>query len=154
MRFTALPLPLPLFAVLAALATGAPAAAQSTCTQPAGVAPIGSGTPGAGGLLQLSVEGAPVPGLPFAARVSGGAPGAFGLLVIGFTEDAFPLPQFGATLYVQGPFAVVMYLLDGAGEASGLTALEPVPPELCGICLLYTSPSPRDQRGSRMPSSA
>ena len=25
---------------------------------------------------------------------------------------------------------------------------------LSGICLLYTSPSPRDQRGSRMPSSA
>ena len=25
---------------------------------------------------------------------------------------------------------------------------------LVGICLLYTSPSPRDQRGSRMPSSA
>ena len=25
---------------------------------------------------------------------------------------------------------------------------------LCVICLLYTSPSPRDQRGSRMPSSA
>ena len=25
---------------------------------------------------------------------------------------------------------------------------------LLGICLLYTSPSPRDQRGSRMPSSA
>ena len=24
----------------------------------------------------------------------------------------------------------------------------------CIICLLYTSPSPRDQRGSRMPSSA
>ena len=24
----------------------------------------------------------------------------------------------------------------------------------CNICLLYTSPSPRDQRGSRMPSSA
>ena len=24
----------------------------------------------------------------------------------------------------------------------------------CGACLLYTSPSPRDQRGSRMPSSA
>ena len=24
----------------------------------------------------------------------------------------------------------------------------------CGNCLLYTSPSPRDQRGSRMPSSA
>ena len=26
--------------------------------------------------------------------------------------------------------------------------------ELSAICLLYTSPSPRDQRGSRMPSSA
>ena len=26
--------------------------------------------------------------------------------------------------------------------------------ERLGICLLYTSPSPRDQRGSRMPSSA
>ena len=26
--------------------------------------------------------------------------------------------------------------------------------EQCGCCLLYTSPSPRDQRGSRMPSSA
>ena len=25
---------------------------------------------------------------------------------------------------------------------------------LCSTCLLYTSPSPRDQRGSRMPSSA
>ena len=25
---------------------------------------------------------------------------------------------------------------------------------LCNACLLYTSPSPRDQRGSRMPSSA
>ena len=24
----------------------------------------------------------------------------------------------------------------------------------CNFCLLYTSPSPRDQRGSRMPSSA
>ena len=27
-------------------------------------------------------------------------------------------------------------------------------PYWCAICLLYTSPSPRDQRGSRMPSSA
>ena len=36
--------------------------------------------------------------------------------------------------------------------AAGLvrSAIEVVP----GACLLYTSPSPRDQRGSRMPSSA
>ena len=26
--------------------------------------------------------------------------------------------------------------------------------DICKACLLYTSPSPRDQRGSRMPSSA
>ena len=26
--------------------------------------------------------------------------------------------------------------------------------DLASVCLLYTSPSPRDQRGSRMPSSA
>ena len=26
--------------------------------------------------------------------------------------------------------------------------------KVCSACLLYTSPSPRDQRGSRMPSSA
>ena len=30
----------------------------------------------------------------------------------------------------------------------------PVAADLSGGCLLYTSPSPRDQRGSRMPSSA
>ena len=34
--------------------------------------------------------------------------------------------------------------IDGAGEIRLLTS----------VCLLYTSPSPRDQRGSRMPSSA
>ena len=31
---------------------------------------------------------------------------------------------------------------------------EPPTPHLCMICLLYTSPSPRDKRQSRMPSSA
>ena len=30
----------------------------------------------------------------------------------------------------------------------------PDPPHRLLLCLLYTSPSPRDQRGSRMPSSA
>ena len=43
----------------------------------------------------------------------------------------------------------------GYSEASinNLGALTGTPEELAG-CLLYTSPSPRDQRGSRMPSSA
>ena len=46
--------------------------------------------------------------------------------------------------------AIRLLLLTGcrAGEIVGLTWAEVKP------CLLYTSPSPRDQRGSRMPSSA
>ena len=39
----------------------------------------------------------------------------------------------------------------GKGRSALLTNLALLPPE---TCLLYTSPSPRDQRGSRMPSSA
>ena len=42
-----------------------------------------------------------------------------------------------------------------AGAGLDVYQNEPnVPQELLTICLLYTSPSPRDQRGSRMPSSA
>ena len=39
-------------------------------------------------------------------------------------------------------------------ETSGVRANVLTPGELLRACLLYTSPSPRDQRGSRMPSSA
>ena len=39
---------------------------------------------------------------------------------------------------------------DGGAGANGAGAGVPVAP----ICLLYTSPSPRDKRQSRMPSSA
>ena len=51
-------------------------------------------------------------------------------------------------------------LLINEATADTHTAKVPSTPEDCsigvlnGICLLYTSPSPRDQRGSRMPSSA
>ena len=47
-------------------------------------------------------------------------------------------------------FDLAQDLQDGIYRAEALCGL-------CGhdeICLLYTSPSPRDQRGSRMPSSA
>ena len=40
-----------------------------------------------------------------------------------------------------------------ATHARGLICLA-INEERCKTCLLYTSPSPRDQRGSRMPSSA
>ena len=49
----------------------------------------------------------------------------------------------------------------GDRGASGLTTIAQIrdpnllePSRGAGPCLLYTSPSPRDQRGSRMPSSA
>ena len=44
------------------------------------------------------------------------------------------------------PFAVSLGLQDGAVSLERFTEDT--------LCLLYTSPSPRDQRGSRMPSSA
>ena len=41
--------------------------------------------------------------------------------------------------------------IEGGDKDNAQAALKAAQPELC---LLYTSPSPRDQRGSRMPSSA
>ena len=53
-------------------------------------------------------------------------------------------------------FAVVLcslvLLLSGANPIAALG--EMITQVGTGTCLLYTSPSPRDQRGSRMPSSA
>ena len=43
-------------------------------------------------------------------------------------------------------------LLDGDGDNDDVTITNAG--TLINLCLLYTSPSPRDQRGSRMPSSA
>ena len=49
--------------------------------------------------------------------------------------------------------STVMHLAGGLyAPGSGKVRVAAMDP--CAICLLYTSPSPRDQRGSRMPSSA
>ena len=52
----------------------------------------------------------------------------------------------------------VVALGGGHGLGRVMSSLSLLGPRLTGIvtttCLLYTSPSPRDQRGSRMPSSA
>ena len=45
-------------------------------------------------------------------------------------------------------------VLDWQGQKITLLHAHPYPPMNQKLCLLYTSPSPRDQRGSRMPSSA
>ena len=49
--------------------------------------------------------------------------------------------------------AALQHLRLAAGAGSSETTRSPVPTYLWG-CLLYTSPSPRDKRQSRMPSSA
>ena len=47
------------------------------------------------------------------------------------------------------------FFVDGDDSAIGRLVNDKVfSVEVLGSCLLYTSPSPRDQRGSRMPSSA
>ena len=55
------------------------------------------------------------------------------------------------------PRGALVWLFAGAGAAGALAgtfALVSLDGDVLKTCLLYTSPSPRDQRGSRMPSSA
>ena len=47
-----------------------------------------------------------------------------------------------------------IHTLVGAGAAEGAIDAASILKPMLASCLLYTSPSPRDQRGSRMPSSA
>ena len=81
-------------------------------------------------------------------------------------EHRMPTVDLGAVRYMIGRGPVV--LLERAFRHLGIDADEGRISELAGAfvdyyaetghqrttCLLYTSPSPRDQRGSRMPSSA
>ena len=78
------------------------------------------------------------------------------------------LDQYGnVTIYMEQNHPSPMYHVDGGVEPNpygnlavllGDDNLEEVMynggSQCVKVCLLYTSPSPRDQRGSRMPSSA
>ena len=59
-------------------------------------------------------------------------------------------------MIIIGSFAGLTYwaLVSGAESTENMTIFEKMGPVLFAICLLYTSPSPRDISGSRMPSSA
>ena len=57
-----------------------------------------------------------------------------------FYCDALGLEEIRRIDVEAGRFSLVFLAAPGDSEAQ--------------VCLLYTSPSPRDQRGSRMPSSA
>ena len=63
-----------------------------------------------------------------------------------------PLEPMDAPTLDGKKLALVSILRAGNGLLDGI--LELIPSARVGFCLLYTSPSPRDQRGSRMPSSA
>ena len=74
---------------------------------------------------------------------------------------ALPEPdddQFGRAdgLFEDNPFTLTAANAVGANDVlSGAAGVEYVlESDVSNGCLLYTSPSPRDQRGSRMPSSA
>ena len=66
------------------------------------------------------------------------------------TLDPYARYKLMASLIVPRPIALITTLEpEGTVNAAPFSMFNMV-----GDCLLYTSPSPRDQRGSRMPSSA
>ena len=82
------------------------------------------------------------------------------LLVACASQQEIRLPdQFETETLVDGSkrFSFVLNFaprFGGAGQADGEGRQQEGQPQRAPTCLLYTSPSPRDQRGSRMPSSA
>ena len=64
-----------------------------------------------------------------------------------FSFASMIIPSNDAFIGNEDPFAYELF--DADGNFTG-----PVTIDIFASCLLYTSPSPRDQRGSRMPSSA
>ena len=87
--------------------------------------------------------------IKLAAREDLNAPKLSDLAGLGETEfrkrfSGSPIKRIGWPRFLRN----VLYAIGNSGEA----ALKPIAD--AHTCLLYTSPSPRDQRGSRMPSSA
>ena len=76
------------------------------------------------------------------------------VLIPGHIEDTiWAGGDFGLTLIDVVNNTVIIDWNRGS-NSGGPTLSNSAPQDVVIICLLYTSPSPRDQRGSRMPSSA
>ena len=75
--------------------------------------------------------------------------GPKGKTINGITEDT------GANISIEDDGTVFVGATDGPSAQAAIDRINAIAnPQLPKVCLLYTSPSPRDQRGSRMPSSA
>ena len=71
---------------------------------------------------------------------------------VGWWKNGYP-EYFAKVLNAPNWIGIKIYLNGEALDLATCKKVENFRREL-NICLLYTSPSPRDQRGSRMPSSA
>ena len=74
------------------------------------------------------------------------------IIRMALAEDFGTAGDVTANLLV--PEAATATLYFKSRDTGVLAGLQPAAMTFAMICLLYTSPSPRDQRGSRMPSSA
>ena len=117
-------------------------------------------------LLVAAVLAVSVVGLALVLALTGSRSG--GVETIGTVDD---VPSINSTGEIEGPFP---WMVQGSQTGDRLLLSTPIEPdghepcsaifadegevpdvfEIFSLCLLYTSPSPRDQRGSRMPSSA
>ena len=68
------------------------------------------------------------------------------------TENRLYIGWFGCLMFPTLLTATSCYII--AFIAAPPVDIDGIREPVAGSCLLYTSPSPRDQRGSRMPSSA
>ena len=66
-------------------------------------------------------------------------------------DESSTVTNDGLAVFPLGETTVIFSATDAAGNIGSASAIVNVTDQ---TCLLYTSPSPRDQRGSRMPSSA
>ena len=88
---------------------------------------------------------------PAAGALAGVVAGAlavtFGMLVAAITDVVSPIDAVGSEVIDLSPRWVKEWAIEQFGTNDKLVLRT-------GICLLYTSPSPRDRTRSRMPSSA
>ena len=81
--------------------------------------------------------------------------GAFGFLALATAGPKEAIEMIDQTLSLTDkPFGINFHMFQPGADEIVQAVLDKKIKAVSYSCLLYTSPSPRDQRGSRMPSSA